>query len=90
MSSAELEDGVLDVDGRVSRDARSASEPVPPSNVWVDFSGVHQSLPVVNRAAKCLTIWRWEEDRVPDVDVQMYLDKGGRVYAGTVYYLRRA
>lgn len=92
MSSIALEEGILDVDARVSQDAREPIQLRPPelSNLQVDFAGVHVPSSRASKAAKSLTIWRWEEDRIPELEVQPHLDKGGREYVGTVFYLRRA
>lgn len=90
MSSAELEDVVLSIDGRVSMEFRAKLErTVPPSRV--DFTrAVSSNTSPSNQAAKSLSIWRWHEDRVPELEVQQMLLKGGREYNGTVYYLRHA
>ena len=92
LSSLDLEEGVLDEDGRIPPDARN---PVPTqtpdmSSMLVDYTGVRMPSSRASIAAKSLTVWRWDEERLPDLEVQPHLDRGGREYVGTVFYLRRA
>ena len=87
LSSVELEQGILDVDGRVPRSERIAANDVTSINYWGDVS---TDIVAANRAAKSLSIWRWSDEVKDDRDLQMVLDRGARELVGTVYYLRRA
>ena len=89
MSSVELEDSILDVDGRVSRAERQAGNDIS----TVDFWGITRPSPQARgaaRAAKALSVWRWRDEMRSDLEMQIALNKGGRDFIGTVYYLRRA
>lgn len=89
MSSEEIEDGILDVDGRVSRADRYAtlaelvSSAIPNENQ--DILTITQTFKS-NRAAKALTIYRWRDDGAED----QFQDRGGREPIGTVFYLRNS
>ena len=91
MSSAELEEGVLDVTKQVPREALAAANSVSPGAVgslWSNASS-RDNL-VANRAAKALSIWRWRDETKTDVEMQRVLDRGGRDRLGTVFYLCRS
>ena len=91
MNSRELEEGILDIDGRIPRYARGDIQQPSESTLHVDFSGaVSTGSRSSCVAAKSMTIWRWNEERVPELEVSQLLPKGGREYCGTVYYLRLA
>ena len=87
LSSIELESAVLDVDGRVPSGDRFAGHAVAASPWRTD---IPQELVATNRAAKALTVWRWRDEIISDVEMQMSLEKGGRDLLGTVYHLGRA
>ncbi|KAH8105481.1 hypothetical protein BXZ70DRAFT_921031 [Cristinia sonorae] len=82
LSSTELEEAVLEVDGRVTladfyRTTANTKD--------ADRRGI-QSL----RAAKAITVWRWQEEMMNDFEMQMALERGGRELLTTVYFLRNA
>ena len=102
MSASELEDALLDVDGRVSRELRHHA-PSGTSALHIGFAGVSSgTAAATHRAAKALTIWRWPDastaghfgvDREQFDQEQFdreYRERGGRVCVGSVFYLRRA
>ena len=90
MSSSELESGVLDVDNRVPRDARFVGNIMTSANLWREVKNIPPETVAANRAAKALTIWRWKDEILSDLEMQMALEKGGRSLLGTAYYLRRS
>ncbi|PSR77076.1 hypothetical protein PHLCEN_2v8065 [Hermanssonia centrifuga] len=90
MGSAELEDGILDLDGRVPRADRLVTDSVLCTTMWADVRSVPVEVLSANRAAKSLTVWRWRADMMPDREMQLALPKGGREVLGTVFYLSRA
>ena len=88
LSSAELEDGVLEVDGRVTRadihsmtTSLTTSAPNDPDAV----AALHSI-----RAAKAITVWRWQDEMADDIGMQMVLSRGGRQALTTVHFLRNA
>lgn len=89
MSSVELEEGILDVDRRVSRAERQAGNDVSFVNFWGDLKPSSQAASAT-RAAKALSVWRWSDQMKSDLEMQIALDKAGRDFLGTIYYLRRA
>lgn len=88
MSSSEVEQGVLDVDGRVPHAERQSGEDIPSVNFWGDVKPSSHAIGAI-RAAKALTVWRWKDEMKSDLEMQIALDKAGRDFLGTVYYLRR-
>lgn len=80
LSSTDLEDALLDEDGRVPRDQRAvtpirlATRPVPRST----------------SAAKALAVLRWRDEVMSDLEMQMSMEKGARERCGSVWYLRRS
>ncbi|EKM51291.1 uncharacterized protein PHACADRAFT_151948 [Phanerochaete carnosa HHB-10118-sp] len=67
LSSMDLEDALLDVDGRISRDQRA-----------------------VTPITKALTVFRWRDEVMCDLEMQMSMEKGARERCGSVWYLRRS
>ena len=90
LDSNSLEDALLDVDNRVPREARSATR--PPAHFNIDYTGTVSSSDErpSGRAAKSLSLWRWHPDRVPELEDQPLLLRGGREFCGTIHYLRRS
>ena len=90
MDSVTLEDALLDVDGRVSREARAVAQPA--AELRVEYTGTVSSAndQRSGRAAKSLSLWRWNENSVPELEDQPLLPRGGREYCGTIHYLRRS
>ncbi len=88
ISSVELEEGILDVDGRVSRADRQRG-----NDFSISFYGeVNPHTQLANTActAKALTVYRWRDEMKSDFEMQLLLERAGRELVGTVYYLRRA
>ena len=99
MGTRELEETILDVDGRVSRAERHAhftaelgSGGDTGTSVTVSPQFTLETATVVRacRTAKCFTIWRWSEEMRNDVGAQLLQDCGGREIMGTAFYLRCA
>jgi hypothetical protein len=89
MSSVELEIAVLDVDGRVPKGDRFVDNTVASANLWREVKDTPPEVVAANRATKALTVWRWRDELLCDIELQMSLTRGGRDLLGTVYYLRR-
>ena len=89
LSSVELEDCILDVDGRVSPANRQMASNMSSINHFGDVISSPQQAGA-NRTAKALSIWRWSDEMKSDLEMQIALDRAGRSFAGTVYYLIRA
>lgn len=92
MGSQELEDTILDVDGRVSRATRHATaESLLQSKSVSTKDEPNKAINYLSMlAAKSLSIWRWRSEMLEDFELQMLQDKGGREPVGTVYYLRNS
>ncbi|KAI0791361.1 hypothetical protein C8Q75DRAFT_715542 [Abortiporus biennis] len=94
MGTCELEDGILDVDGRVSRADRHLAASQTTTSAGADQVALsYTNMDVISarssaRAAKSFTIWRWREEMMHDIEMQMLQERGGRELVGTVYYLR--
>lgn len=80
LSSTDLEDALLDVDARVSRDQRSVT-PIRPTT---------RPMPRSTSAAKALTVFRWRDEAMHDLDMQVSMERGARERCDTVWYLRRS
>ncbi|GJE94053.1 Asx homology domain-containing protein [Phanerochaete sordida] len=78
LASADLEDALLDADGRVPTARRGA--PARPGA---------RAVPRSASAAKALVVYRWREETMQDLEIQMALERGGRERVGSVWYLRR-
>lgn len=74
LSAADLEDALLDVDGRVPRTERSSAH----------------ALSRGAAAAKALVVFRWRDEVQHDLEMQMAMARGARERCGTVWYLRRS
>lgn len=79
LSSTDLEDALLEVDGRVSRDQRRAPPMLPNG----------KPVPRSTSAAKALTVFRWRDEVLHDLEMQLSMERGARERCGTVWYLRR-
>lgn len=95
LGTLELEDAVLDVDGRLSRADRHEYEKAELAEsgligVTPNFTLDTVSTILSSRTAKCFTVWRWSEEVQDDVEMQLLQDRGGRELMGTVFYLRCA
>lgn len=87
MGTLELEDGILDVDGRVSRTDRHAmTMSLGAGHGIFGSSDIRASI----RTAKSFSVWRWREEMLNDFEMQMIQDRGGRELLGTISYLRSA
>lgn len=89
LSAAELEDALLDVDGRVARAERLAAA-APPPRARREGDSVPLEVLVAARAAKALAVWRWRDEVLADVEMQRGMPRGARELLGTVFYLRRS
>lgn len=89
MSSLELEDAILDVDGQLPRSERHVLSLSSSLNARPPAEGTPTANLRANRAAKAISIWRWREEVASDLELQMSLEKGGRDLIGTAFYLRR-
>lgn len=89
LSSSELEGTILDVDGRVPRGDRFVANLVTSATLWSEAKDIPQDVIAACRAAKALTVWRWREDVLSDMEMQVSLEKGARTSTGSVFYLRR-
>ncbi|TCD71105.1 hypothetical protein EIP91_000199 [Steccherinum ochraceum] len=85
-STTELEDAILEVDGRITRAEVWATMHPPSSSSSADIDVQMYAHSV--RCAKSVTVWRWEEEMMHDLDMQMMLPRGGRQLLATVYFLR--
>ncbi|KAI0781631.1 Asx homology domain-containing protein [Irpex lacteus] len=85
MSSAELEEGVLEVTKQIPPEVLSSANRLS----YTTAAGGAQDTVVAGRAAKAATIWRWRDEVKVDLGLQFSLDRGGRDTLGTVYYLSR-
>lgn len=94
LSSVELEDEILETDGRISRSDRyatiqenvaSTQMPGGPDDPYNTVAHVMST-----KAAKSLSVWRWREDMQGELELQMIQERGGRERLGTVYYLRNS
>lgn len=80
----DLENALLEVDGRVTRaDVHAVVESLS-SDPAVSAS-LHST-----RSAKAITVWRWQEETMQDLEVQIIQPRGGRERIATVYFLRNA
>ena len=94
LSSVELEDEILEIDGRVSRSDRYTaiqneviSRRVPDG---IDDSSNMIPRVISAKAAKSLSVWRWREEMQGELEIQMIQERGGREPLGTVYFLRNS
>lgn len=95
LGTQELQEAILDVDGRVSRAERQQvfTQGLKRNTlvgVAPDFSLSTASTTASSRTAKCFTVWRWSEEMQDNVELQITQDRGGRELMGTVFYLRCA
>lgn len=95
MGTSELEETILDVDGRVSRVERHAhftaelgSDTSTSVTISPQFTLEAATVVRACRTAKCFRIWRWSEEMRNDVRAQLLQDRGGREIMGTAFYLR--
>lgn len=83
-SSLELEDGILEVAGQVTKAdvyavVQSAStDPESSASVYS------------TRSAKAVSVWRWPEEVMHDQAAQMMQARGGRELVASVYFMRNA
>lgn len=82
LSSVELEDGILDVVGQITK-----------ADVYAAVNSAakdHGSSAAVysTRSAKAVSVWRWSEEVIHDQAVQMIRARGGRELLASVYFMR--
>ncbi|PCH34743.1 hypothetical protein WOLCODRAFT_139553 [Wolfiporia cocos MD-104 SS10] len=80
-----LEDGILDIDGRVARSARRGTTGLPGGNNYPNGPEVVNDS---RQAWKCFTVWRWQGQMSEAGGTQLVLEKGGRERCNTLSYLK--
>lgn len=92
LSSVELEDEVLETDGRISRTDRytAVQEDVVSKRISDGTEDPSNTVAHVmsTKAAKSLSVWRWRDEMRGELELQMIQERGGRERLGTVYHLR--
>ncbi|KAH9946585.1 Asx homology domain-containing protein [Amylocystis lapponica] len=83
-----LENGILDVDGRVSKAERQAAGAGAPPHGPSGSNAVPSAHAASHNAWRSFTVWRWREEMRDAVDMQAVQERGGRERFGTLFYLR--
>ena len=85
-----LERGALDVDGRVSYSDKYEDDAASCPVTQTQSGGVPDELrnSIAVRAWKSFTVWRWREEMLSQMEMQIVQERGGRERVATLFYLR--
>ncbi len=85
-----LERGVLDVDGRVAYSDKYEDDSASCPAAQTQAGGVPEELrnAIAVRAWKSFTVWRWRDEVLERVEMQLVQERGARERVATLFYLR--